>query len=388
MDFKITDEQRLIRKAARDFSTKELAPNVREWEETHTFSRQAFEKMGELDFTGLYVPEQYGGTEVGRLTAALVFEELAKGCFATAVYVSVHNMVANLIYSYGNEDQRDRFVKPLASGEKLGAYSLTEAEAGSDAAALTTRAEKVDGGYVLNGTKLYVTSGGVADIYAVMVRTDESQKQRGISAVIVEKGTPGFAFGPHEAKMGLNSSPTTELNFNDCFIPEANLLGEEGQGLKFALGALNGGRVNIGASAVGLAQQSFDYALSYAHKRQQFGRAIVSFQALQFLFADMATEIEASRLMVYRAASLMDRGEPAVMEAAMGKMLATDTAMRVTTDCVQVLGGYGYMKSYPVEMYMRSAKIGQIFEGTNQIQRVVIGRELTKFKGRKRPDPY
>lgn len=388
MDFKLTDEQRLIRKAARDFSFKELSPNAREWEETHTFSRKVFDKMGELDFTGLYVPEEYGGTDVGRLTAVLVFEELAKGCFATAVYLSVHNMVANLIYRYGNEDQRERFAKPLALGEKLGAYSLTEGDAGSDAAALSARAEKVDGGYKLNGTKLYVTSGGVADIYAVMMRTDETQKQRGISAVIVEKGTPGLTFGPHESKMGLNASPTTELIFNDCFIPDANLLGEEGRGFNFALTALNGGRVNIGASAVGLAQQAFDYALSYAHKRQQFGRAIVSFQALQFLFADMATEIEAARLMIYRAASLMDRGEPAVQEAAMAKLLATDTAMRVTTDAVQVLGGYGYMKSYPVEMYMRFAKIGQIFEGTNQIQRVVIGRELTKYKGRKRPDSY
>lgn len=386
MDFKLTDEQRLIRKAARDFSFKELAPNAREWEETHTFSREIFDKMGELDFAGLYVPEEYGGTDVGRLTAALVFEELAKGCFATAVYLSVHNMVANLIYRYGSEEQRERFVKPLALGEKLGAYSLTEGDAGSDAAALSARAEKVDGGYKLNGTKLYVTSGGVADIYAVMMRTDESQKQRGISAVIVEKGTPGLSFGPHESKMGLNASPTTELTFNDCFIPDENLLGQEGRGFNFALTALNGGRINIGASAVGLAQQAFDYALTYAHKRQQFGRAIVSFQALQFLFADLATEIESARLMIYRAASLMDGGEPAVMEAAMAKMLATDMAMRVTTEAVQVLGGYGYMKSYPVEMYMRSAKIGQIFEGTNQIQRVVIGRELLRYKGRKRPD--
>ena len=388
MDFKLNDEQRLIRKAARDFSAKELAPNAREWEETHTFSRAAFDKMGQLDFTGLYVPEEYGGTGVGRLTAALIFEELAKGCFATAVYMSVHNMVVNLIYQYGNEDQRERFVKPLALGEKMGAYSLTEADAGSDAANLSCAAAKVDGGYLINGTKLYVTNGGVADLYAVMVRTDESQKQRGISAIVVEKGTPGFSFGPYEPKMGLNASPTTELHFQDCFIPDSNRVGEEGKGFNMALGALNGGRVGIGACAVGLAQQAFDYALNYAQKRVQFGRPIVSFQGLQFLVADLAAEIEAARLMIYRAASLMDLGEQCALEAAMGKRFATDMAMRVTTEAVQILGGYGYMRSYPVEMYMRSAKIAQIFEGTNQVQRIVIARELTKTKGGKRPDLY
>src|SRR5271157_101062 len=388
MDFKLTDEQRLIRKAARDFSTKELAPNAREWEETATFSRAVFDKMGQLDFTGLYVPEQYGGTGVGRLTAALIFEEVAKGCFATAVYLSVHNMVTNLIYQYGNEGQRERWVKPLALGEKLGAYSLTEGEAGSDAAALITSAEKTDRGYIVNGVKLFVSSGEVADIYTVMVRTDENEKQKGISAVVVEKGTPGFSFGPHEPKMGMNADPTTELHFKDCFIPKENLLGEEGKGLNMALTALNGGRVSIGACSTGLAQQAFDYALSYAHKRQQFGRPIVSFQGLQFLIADLATEIEASRLMIYRAASMMDEGEPCVMEAAMAKRFATDMAMRVTTEAVQILGGYGYMKSYPVEMYMRMAKVAQIFEGTNQIQKVVIARELNKYKGGKRPDSY
>jgi alkylation response protein AidB-like acyl-CoA dehydrogenase len=388
MDFKLNDEQRLIRKAARDFATKELAPHAREWEETATFSRDVFNKMGRLDFTGLYVPEEYDGTGVGRLTAAIIFEELAKGCFATAVYVSVHNMVTNLIYRYGNEQQRERWVKPLARGEKLGAYSLTEGDAGSDAAALSCRCAKTDGGYLLNGTKLYVTSGGVADVYAVMVRTDEAQKAKGISAVVVEKGTPGFTFGPHEPKMGMNGSPTTELIFNDCFIPAENLIGEEGRGFNMALSALDGGRISIGACSVGLAQQALDYALTYAQKRQQFGRSIITFQGLQFLVADLATDIEASRLMVYRAASMMDRDEPCVMEAAMAKRFATDMAMHVTTEAVQILGGYGYMRSYPPEMYMRFAKVAQIFEGTNQIQRVVIARELTKFKGGKRPDTY
>jgi len=304
------------------------------------------------------------------------------------VYISVHNMVANLIYQYGNEEQREKWVRPLATGEKLAAYSLTEGEAGSDAGALRCSAVKTSGGYILNGTKLYVTSGEVADIYAVMVRTDEAQKAKGISAVVVEKGTPGFTFGPHEAKMGLNASPTTELNFNDCFIPSGNLLGQEGEGFNMALTALNGGRISIGACSTGLAQQAFDYALTYAHKRKQFGKPIATFQGMEFLIADLATEIEAARLMVYRAACLMDQGAPSVLEAAMGKRFATDMAMRVTTEAVQILGGYGYMKSYPVEMYMRSAKVAQIFEGTNQIQRMVIARELNKYKGGKRPDSY
>jgi len=388
MDFRLTDEQRLIRRAARNFAVRHLAPHAREWEETSTFSRETFDRMGELDFTGLYIPELYGGTGVGRLTAALVFEELAKGCFTTAVYLSVHIMVASLIHEFGDEEQKQRWVKPLAKGQKLGAYALTEAEAGSDASAMVTRAVKTESGYVVNGTKLYVTSGGVADIYAVMVRTDEPQKAKGISTLIMEKGTEGFTFGPHEPKMGLNACPTTELHFRDCVIPQANLLGQEGRGFNFAMTALNGGRVSIGACAVGLAQQAFDYALDYAQKRQQFGRPIVSFQGLQFLFADLATEIEAARLMIYRAASLMDKGEACVMEAAMAKLKATDVAMRVTTDAVQILGGYGYTKSYPVEMYMRFAKIGQIFEGTNQIQKVVIARELARYKGGKRQDLY
>jgi alkylation response protein AidB-like acyl-CoA dehydrogenase len=381
MEFDLTEEQKLIKKAARDFAKKELAPYSREWEEKKIFSRKVFELMGDLDFTGLYCPEEYGGTGVGRLSAALIFEELAKGCFATTVYLTVHNMVAHLIYEYGNEEQRNRWVRPLCEGKFLGAYSLTEAGAGSDAAALITSAKRHGDGYIINGVKLFVTSGGVADVYTVMARTDETQKQRGISAFVVEKGTRGLSFGEHEDKMGLNASPTTELIFEDCFVPKSNLLGEEGQGFKIAMKALNGGRISIGASAVGLAQQAFDYGMAYTKKRIQFGRPISTFQAIQFMLADMATEIESARLMIYKAAYLMDRGLPVIKEAAMAKRLATDVAMRVTTDVVQILGGYGYMKAYPVEMYMRFAKVAQIFEGTNQIQRIVIARELLKQRG-------
>ncbi len=383
MDFDLTEEQLLIKKAARDFAEKELAPYARDWEEKKTFSRRVFDLMGELDFTGLYCPEEYGGTGIGRLSAALIFEELAKGCFATTVYLTVHNMVAHLIYQYGNEEQRQKWVVSLCNGKSLGAYALTEAGAGSDASAIITSAKRHGDGYLLNGSKLFVTSGGVADLYAVMVRTDETQKQKGISAVIVEKGMPGFSFGEHEDKMGLNAIPTTELILDDCNIPRSNFLGEEGQGFKIAMTALNGGRISIGASAIGLAQIAFDYGLAHTKERIQFGRPISTFQGIQFMLADMATEIESARLMIYKAAYLMDRGFPAIKEAAMAKRLATDVAMRVTTDVVQILGGYGYMKAYPVEMYMRFAKVAQIFEGTNQIQRVVIAREMLKQKAYK-----
>lgn len=379
MDFDLTEEHYLIKEAARDFAAKELAPHARDWEEKKIFSRRVFELMGELDFTGLYCPEEYGGTGIGRLSSALIFEELAKGCFATTVYLTVHNMVAHLIYQYGREEQRKKWVTPLCKGKFLGAYALTEAGAGSDASALSTSAKRHGDGYLLNGSKLFVTSGGVADLYTVMVRTDETQKQKGISAVVVEKGMPGLSFGEHEDKMGLNATPTSELILDDCYIPRSNLLGEEGQGFKIAMTALNGGRVSIGASAIGLAQCAFDYGLAHTKERIQFGRPISSFQGIQFMLADMATEIESARLMIYRAAYLMDRGrDPAIKEAAMAKRLATDVAMRVTTDVVQILGGYGYMKAYPVEMYMRFAKVAQIFEGTNQIQRVVIAREILK----------
>lgn len=379
MDFDLTEEHYLIKEAARDFAAKELAPHARDWEEKKIFSRRVFELMGELDFTGLYCPEEYGGTGIGRLSSALIFEELAKGCFATTVYLTVHNMVAHLIYQYGREEQRKKWVTPLCKGKFLGAYALTEAGAGSDASALSTSAKRHGDGYLLNGSKLFVTSGGVADLYAVMVRTDETQKQKGISAVVVEKGMPGLSFGEHEDKMGLNATPTSELILDDCYIPRSNLLGEEGQGFKIAMTALNGGRVSIGASAIGLAQCAFDYGLAHTKERIQFGRPISAFQGIQFMLADMATEIESARLMIYRAAYLMDRGrDPAIKEAAMAKRLATDVAMRVTTDVVQILGGYGYMKAYPVEMYMRFAKVAQIFEGTNQIQRVVIAREILK----------
>jgi len=313
---------------------------------------------------GMTTPEEYGGSALSRFMAALVYEELAKGEMATAVGLSVHNMITGSITRFGDEEQRRRWVPHLASGELLGAFSLSEAASGTDAASLQCRAEGHDGYYVINGTKMWVTNGGEAEIYLLMARTSAGRGAAGISCFVVEKGTPGLSFGKTERKMGLHSSPTRELIFENCEIPLANRLGEEGQG------------VNIGAIAIGVAQAAFEAATKYAHQREQFGQAISTFQAIQFMLADMAMKIEAARLLVYEAAYKLDEGQSAGMYSSMAKCFATDTAMEVTTNAVQVLGGAGYVRDYPVERYMRDVKVAQIFEGTNQIQRVVIARAL------------
>ena len=315
---------------------------------------------------------------LNRLTGALVYEELAKGDMATAGGLSVHNMVAGTIARLGNDEQREHWVSRLASGELLGAFSLSEAGAGSDAASLQCRAERTGDVYIINGSKMWVTNGGEADIYLLMARTSATQGSAGISCFIVEKGTSGFSFGKTERKMGLHSSPTRELIFEQCRIPASNRLGEEGQGFKIALSTLDGGRINIGAIVVGVAQAAFETATTYAREREQFGKAISEFQGIQFILADMAMKIEAARLLVYEAAYKFDQGQNAIMAAAMAKCFATDMAMEVTTNAVQVLGGAGYVRDYPVERYMRDVKVAQIFEGTNQIQRVVIARALLK----------
>jgi alkylation response protein AidB-like acyl-CoA dehydrogenase len=332
--------------------------------------------MARLGLTALYPPEEYGGTAVGRLMGALVFEELAKGCASTAIYVSVHNMVASIINDFGSEEQKKKWLPSLCRGEKLGAFALTEPNAGSDAASIQTRATKSGDTYILNGTKLFITSGGEADMYVVYVKTNPAKGAKGVSAVIVERGAQGFSFGKIEKKTGMNAHPTRELIFEDCVIPQTNILGQENGGYKIALSALNGGRINVGAISVGLSQASLDEALRYVQERTQFGKPLASFQGLQFMIADLATAIEGARLMVYEAAFLMDHGETAIKEAAMAKLYASDVAMKVTTDAVQLLGGYGYMKDYPVERNMRLAKAMQIVEGTNQIQRMIIAKEL------------
>ena len=376
MKFDLDEEQSDIRDMARRFTEEQLTPYAERWDEQNYFPREVYTRMAELGLTGMTTPEEYGGSALSKLSGALVYEELARGDMATAVGLSVHNMVTGSIAHFGNEEQRIRWTPGLASGELLGAFSLSEAASGSDAASLQCRAERQGDHYILNGTKMWVTNGGEADIYLLMARTTQGRGSSGVSSFVVEKGTLGFSFGKTERKMGLHSSPTRELIFEDCTIPATQRLGEEGQGFKIALSSLDSGRVNIGAVAVGVAQAAFMVATRYAAEREQFGQTINTFQGVQFMLADMAIKIEAARLLVHEAAYKLDTGQSAGMYASMAKCFATDMAMEVTTNAVQVLGGAGYVRDYPVERYMRDIKVSQIFEGTNQIQRVVIARAL------------
>jgi alkylation response protein AidB-like acyl-CoA dehydrogenase len=376
MFFRLSDEQREIQDLVRKFAANEIAPHADQWDEEGHFPREILRPLGEMGLMGLLVPDEFGGTRQSRLTGAVVYGELGQADMATAVWLSVHNMVAGLLTRFGDDEQRVRWVPQLASGELLGAFCLSEAHAGSDAANVRCAARRDGDDYVLNGTKYWVTSAGIADIYAVFARTDEAAGARGITAFVIEKGTPGFSIGKIERKMGLHSSPTGELVFEQCRVPATQRLGKEGEGLKIALSALDGGRINIGAISTGVAQAALDVATRYAKERQAFGRALGGFEGIQFLLADMAMKLEAARLLVYQAAFKMDEGEPVTQYAAMAKCFATDAAMAVTTDAVQVLGGAGYVRDWPVERYMRDVKAAQIFEGSNQIQRLVIARAL------------
>jgi alkylation response protein AidB-like acyl-CoA dehydrogenase len=375
MFLRLSDDQLEIRDLVRRFSQNEIAPHAERWDEESHFPREIFKPLAELGLSGLLVPEELGGSELPRLTGAIIYEEIGKADMSTAVWLAVHNMVAGLITRFGNQEQRQRWAGAMAAGELLGAFCLSEVHAGSDAANVQATATREGDDYLLNGTKYWVTSAGVADLYAVMMRTSDDGAH-GISTFIVPKGTAGFSIGKVERKMGLHSSPTGELIFENCRVPARNRLGEEGDGLKIALSSLDGGRINVGATATGVAQAALEVAARYATERSAFGQLIGAFEGIQFLLADMAMKIEAARLLVYEAAFKMDEGEPASMHAAMAKCLATDTAMQVTTDAVQVLGGAGYVRDWPLERYMRDVKVGQIFEGTNQIQRLVIAREL------------
>lgn len=376
MHFDFNEEQVDIRNTIRRFTEQEITPHAGIWDENNYFPREIYAQMAALGLMGMTIPEEYGGSMLNRLTGALVYEELAKGDMATAGGLSVHNMVAGSIMHFGNDEQRQRWVSQLASGKLLGAFSLSEAGAGSDAASLQCRAERRDDAYIINGSKMWVTNGGEADVYLLMARTSAVQGPAGISCFVVEKGTPGFSFGKTERKMGLHSSPTRELIFEECSIPASNRLGEEGRGLKIALSTLDVGRVNVGAIVVGVAQAALETAIAYAREREQFGKSISEFQGIQFMLADMAMKIQAARLLVYEAAYKFDQGQNASMAASMAKCFATDMAMEVTTNAVQVLGGAGYVRDYPVERYMRDVKVAQIFEGTNQIQRIIIARAL------------
>ncbi|MGN5653301.1 acyl-CoA dehydrogenase AcdA [Bacillus sp. Brlt_9] len=379
MHFKLSEEHEMIRKMVRDFAKNEVAPTVAERDEEERFDRAIFDQMAELGLTGIPWPEEYGGIGSDYLAYVIAIEELSRVCASTGVTLSAHTSLAGWpIFKFGTEEQKQKFLRPMAEGTKIGAYGLTEPSSGSDAGGMRTTAKRDGDHYILNGSKIFITNGGIADIYVVFALTDPESKQRGTSAFIVESDTPGFSVGKKESKLGIRSSPTTEIMFEDCRIPVENLLGEEGQGFKIAMQTLDGGRNGIAAQAVGIAQGALDASVEYARERHQFGKPIAAQQGIGFKLADMATDVEAARLLTYQAAWLESEGLPYGKESAMSKVFAGDAAMKVTTEAVQVFGGYGYTKDYPVERYMRDAKITQIYEGTQEIQRLVISRMLTK----------
>ena len=383
MDMRLSEEHEMIRKMAREFAQKEVAPIAAEIDEQARVPLESIRKMGELGFLGLTVAEGYGGAGADTVAYVIAIEEIARVCASTAAIMSVQNsLVCQGLESYGDDGQRAAYLPRLVRGEALGAFALTEPEAGCDAAAQRTTARRDGDSYVLNGTKHFITNGGIADVVLVFGMTDPSRGARGISAFIVEKGTPGFSLGREERKMGIRGTSTCELNFQDCRVAAVNRLGGEGQGLKIALSLLDGGRIGIAAQAVGIAQGAFDAALAYAKTRHQFGQPIGSFQAIQWMLADMNTRIEAARLLTYQAALAKEAakktGARYSREAAQAKLFASETAVWVTNRAVQIHGGYGYMKDYPVERYYRDAKITEIYEGTSEVQRMVIAGALMR----------
>ncbi|MED3571208.1 acyl-CoA dehydrogenase [Cytobacillus praedii] len=379
MNFQLTEEHEMIRKMVRDFAKNEVAPTAAERDEEERFDREIFDKMAELGLTGIPWPEEYGGIGSDYLAYCIAVEELSRVCASTGVTLSAHTSLAGWpIYKFGSEEQKQKYLKPMAQGEKIGGYGLTEPGSGSDAGGMKTTARLEGDHYILNGSKIFITNGGIADIYVVFALTDPSSKHKGTTAFIIESDFEGFSVGKKEKKLGIRSSPTTEIIFDNCKVPVENVLGEVGEGFKVAMMTLDGGRNGIAAQAVGIAQGALDASIEYAKERVQFGKPIAAQQGIGFKLADMATSVEASRLLTYQAAWLESEGLPYGKESAMSKLLAGDTAMKVTTDAVQIFGGYGYTKDYPVERFMRDAKITQIYEGTQEIQRLVISRMLTK----------
>lgn len=369
--------QNELKLAVEKFRLAQIEPHMEEDDHNHNFRMDIFNQLGDLGLTGITLPENFGGAGLSYQDQCIVFEELAKSSVPYAVTVSVSSMVQSILNQYGNDKQKEKYLPALTSGQEIGAFCLSESHSGSDAAALKTTAKKVEGGYMLNGTKMWITSAGIAKTYIVTARTGVDGA-KGISAFIVKDGAQGFSYGKKERKMGWKTSPTRELVFENCFVAQEDLLSTEGMGFKIAMSALDRGRISIGAIAVGLSQRALDEAINYSLERQQFNQPIFNFQGLQWMMADMACEVEASRLLVLKAAECFDNGKNNVKLASMAKMKATDTAMKVTTDSVQIHGGVGYTQEYPVERYMRDAKVLQIVEGTNQIQKIVIARELKK----------
>jgi alkylation response protein AidB-like acyl-CoA dehydrogenase len=376
MDFTLSEDQRAFQATARQFARDEMMPYARDWDEGEVFPVEALRKAAALGFGGIYVKEDVGGSALTRLDAALIFEELAQGCTSTAAYISIHNMAAWMIDAFGNGALRKKFLPKLCSMQHFASYCLTEPDSGSDAASLKTKAVREGDYYVLNGTKSFISGGGVSDIYVVMVRTGEAGP-RGISTLVVEKGTKGLSFGAQEKKLGWKSQPTAMVIFENCRVPVANLVGSEGQGFKIAMAGLDGGRLNIGACSIGGAQFCLDRTVTYMKERKQFGSRLADFQALQFRVADYATELDAARLLLHRAAVAVTEGEPgATRLAAQAKRLATDAGFEVVNGCLQLHGGYGYLRDHPIERVLRDVRVHQILEGTNEIMRIIVSRAM------------
>ncbi len=378
MNFDLTDDQLMIQEMAQRFADDKLKPNAARWEEEKNLDRATLREAASLGFASIYIPQDKGGTGFGRTEAALIFEALSTGCISTASFITIHNMASWMIASFGNDAQRARWMAKLSAMDLIASYCLTEPSSGSDAASLRTRAVREGDHYVLNGAKQFISGAGFSDIYVVMVRTGEAGP-KGISTLVIEKGTPGLSFGANEKKMGWNAQPTGTVNFTDCQVPVENRIGEEGEGFSFAMKGLDGGRINIGACSLGGAADALQRALVYARERQQFGKPILEFQNTQFKLADLATDLEASRLMIYRAAHALDTGHALKTKySAMAKRFATDTCSRIANDALQIFGGYGYLKDYEVERIVRDLRVHQILEGTNEIMRVVIAREMMR----------
>ena len=373
MDLDLTEEQQLLQKSVREFAEAEVKPHAKEIDETGHFPLDTFKKAAELGLTGVAVPENYGGAGMDHVSYAIVIEEVSRVCASTGVILSVQNsLYCDPVLRFGTEEQKQKFLVPFARGEKIGCYALTEPQAGSNAAALTTKAVRKGDTYVINGTKAWITNGGAADAAIVYVNTQPEKGEKGITALVVEKGTPGFAVGKEEKKLGIHATACTELSFTDCEVPVGNRIGNEGEGYKVALSTLDGGRIGIASQAAGIAQGAFEAALSYAQQRQAFGHPISDFQAIQFMLADMATEIDAARLLTRRAAWKQDSGARFTMEASIAKLFASEMSTRVAHKAIQIHGGYGYSREYPVERNYRDARITEIYEGTSEIQRLVI----------------
>ncbi|HEU0012153.1 MAG TPA: acyl-CoA dehydrogenase family protein [Longimicrobium sp.] len=376
----MTEEQQQIRDLAREFADAELRPHAEEWDREQAFPRDVIAKLGELGFLGMLIPEQYDGLGLDTASYLVALEEIGRGDASVAVAMSVHNSLpTQMILARGTEEQKERWLRPMARGEMLGAFSLSEPDAGSDAASMAAHARKVDGGWVLNGAKAWVTNGGFGDVVVAMVRTDTADDRRGakgIGAFIVPTATEGYAVGKKEEKMGQRASETVGISFHEMFVPDDQLLGDAGQGFIYALQGLDNGRMGIAALAVGIAQAALEHSLAYADERRQFGQPIRAFQGMQFKLADMALRVEAARALLFRAAAAKDAGQPVTRLSSMAKLFASEAAMWVTTQAVQVFGGYGYVKEYPVERLFRDAKVTEIYEGTSEIQRTVIARDL------------